>query len=467
MRGHRGATTRRRSTACAGPSRGRAATSRRPSALANMSVDESGMGSREPQPARQGAGHPARRPAPEEHGRHRGDPGKGHRQVREARGRHRRRSIPGHQPVRHARSASRSTRSSARTRSIFSPHPGKPEDDGRDRSRHARARSAKLGAPDDLLQCVERPSIPLAQGADVDLRSDRSPPADPADGQGRLRLREAGLRRRRRQRHHGDRRDGGRRRGRAQHAASARRTTTDRAARPTATCSWTRPIYDAFLDQLQAEGGYLGRRAQKKRCCRPPTGTPRATARRHHRAAPRASVGRARGLRDSRRQDVPHRAEQAHRQGSTASRPRSSGTVLADLQVQRVRRRRSTWCGGSSRPAARGHSCGIYSFDDDHIHRLALIAPGQPDHGAAGAIELERRHVHQRHADDVEHGLRRVGRQHHEREHLAEALHERDLGEPADSRKTSPRSRSCSASSTAPRPCSRSDAEDDTYDDHG
>ena len=23
----------------------------------------------------------------------------------------------------------------------------------------------------------------------------------------------------------------------------------------------------------------------------------------------------------------------------------------------------------------RGHSCGIYSFDDDHIHRLALVAP--------------------------------------------------------------------------------------------
>jgi len=22
-----------------------------------------------------------------------------------------------------------------------------------------------------------------------------------------------------------------------------------------------------------------------------------------------------------------------------------------------------------------GHSCGIYSFDDDHIHRLALVAP--------------------------------------------------------------------------------------------
>ena len=25
--------------------------------------------------------------------------------------------------------------------------------------------------------------------------------------------------------------------------------------------------------------------------------------------------------------------------------------------------------------AGKGHSCGIYSFDDDHIHRLALMAP--------------------------------------------------------------------------------------------
>jgi sulfoacetaldehyde dehydrogenase len=25
--------------------------------------------------------------------------------------------------------------------------------------------------------------------------------------------------------------------------------------------------------------------------------------------------------------------------------------------------------------AGKGHSCGIYSFDDDHIHRLALTAP--------------------------------------------------------------------------------------------
>src|SRR6185295_9842734 len=42
------------------------------------------------------------------------------------------------------------------------------------------------------------------------------------------------------------------------------------------------------------------------------------------------------------------------------------------------------------------------------------------------------RHVHQRHADDLQHGLRRMGREHHEREHCAQALHERHLGEPAD-----------------------------------
>jgi len=38
-----------------------------------------------------------------------------------------------------------------------------------------------------------------------------------------------------------------------------------------------------------------------------------------------------------------------------------------DMALEMVRRIFET--GG------RGHSCGIYSFDDDHIHRLALVAP--------------------------------------------------------------------------------------------
>src|SRR4029077_12850836 len=50
------------------------------------------------------------------------------------------------------------------------------------------------------------------------------------------------------------------------------------------------------------------------------------------------------------------------------------GTVLAifkytgfDMALEMVRRIFDT--------AGKGHSCGIYSFDDDHIHRLALPAP--------------------------------------------------------------------------------------------
>jgi len=50
------------------------------------------------------------------------------------------------------------------------------------------------------------------------------------------------------------------------------------------------------------------------------------------------------------------------------------GTVLAvfkydgfDRALEMVRRIFDT--------AGKGHSCGIYSFDDDHIHRLALVAP--------------------------------------------------------------------------------------------
>ena len=50
----------------------------------------------------------------------------------------------------------------------------------------------------------------------------------------------------------------------------------------------------------------------------------------------------------------------------------------------------------------KGHSCGIYSFDQDHIHRAGAGGAGVADHGAPAAIEGERRGVQQRHADDLE-----------------------------------------------------------------
>ena len=82
----------------------------------------------------------------------------------------------------------------------------------------------------------------------------------------------------------------------------------------------------------------------------------------------------------------------------------------------------------------KGHSVGIASFDDDHIHRLALMAPvsrimvRQPNvSGNAGSFTNGMPH-------DRQPRLRHVGRQHHQREHQRQALHEHDVGEPADPR---------------------------------
>ena len=82
----------------------------------------------------------------------------------------------------------------------------------------------------------------------------------------------------------------------------------------------------------------------------------------------------------------------------------------------------------------KGHSCGIYSFNDEHIHRLALTAPVsrmmvRQVQSSSNAGNFTNGMPH-----DLEHGLRHLGRQHHQREHLPQALHERHLGEPADPR---------------------------------
>ena len=67
----------------------------------------------------------------------------------------------------------------------------------------------------------------------------------------------------------------------------------------------------------------------------------------------------------------------------------------------------------------KGHSCGIYSFDQDHIHRLALAAPVSTHHGAPAPVQGQRGRLQQRHADDLQLGLRHLGRQHR----LSENVH--------------------------------------------
>ena len=311
---------------------------------------------------------------------------------------------------------------------IFSPHPGSRKTTN-ETVRVMRAALRKLGAPEDLLQCVERPSIPLANELmrTCDLTIATGGPAmvksayssgKPAYGVG------------------------------AGNATMVIDETADivQAARNTAIsktndhgsgCSADgnilvdASIYDAFLQQLQAEGGYLVNAAEKALLEKaywdadghrtantiaraasvvaeiagfsvPADKTFLLVEEQHIGTA--APVLNRKARHRPRRLQVP-RVRRHARQGAADLRDRRQGTLVRHLLARR-----------------RPHS----SPRPDRA--------GEPHDGAPGAVQLQRRDLHQRHADDVEHGVRGMGRQHHQREHLAQALHERHVGEPADSR---------------------------------
>ena len=170
----------------------------------------------------------------------------------------------------------------------------------------------------------------------------------------------------------------------ARNTAISKTNDTGRAARPTATCSSTRRSTTRFLAQLQQEGGYLVDDRGEGAAARRLLGRRGPAHRRHHRAAGRRGRG-TRGIRASRRQDVLHRPREASIGKQHLFSTEKLGTVLAvfkyhgfDDALDKVRQIFET--GGQ------GHSCGIYSFDDEHIHRAGADGAGEPDHGAAGSV---------------------------------------------------------------------------------
>ena len=234
-----------------------------------------------------------------------------------------------------------------------------------------RAALKELGVPEDVLQCVEQPSIPLANElmSICDLTIATGGPAmvkaayssgKPAYGVG------------------------------AGNATMVIDETADvkEAARNTAIsktndhgsgCSADgnlvvdASIYDALLQQLQQEGGYLVNAEAEAATAAGLLGRPGPAHRRHH----RAPCGRD-------RREGRHSPSRPTRRSSSSKKTNIGkehlysteklGVVLARLQGQgfddaldKVRQIFET--GG------RGHSCGIYSFNDDHINRLALMAP--------------------------------------------------------------------------------------------
>jgi sulfoacetaldehyde dehydrogenase len=252
---------------------------------------------------------------------------------------------------------------------IFSPHPSSRRTTF-EVVRLMRAALKKLGVPEDLLQSVERPSIPLANElmSICDLTIATGGPAmvkaayssgKPAYGVGAgnatMVIDET-----------------------ADIEEAARNTRISKTNDHGSGCSADGnllihgSIYDRFVAQLETEGGYLVNADEKRRLQQAywdaeGRRTSDTIARAASEVAAKAGITIAPDktffiVEESRiGKDSPYSTEKL-------------GVVLAvfkyhgfDDALDKVRQIFET--GG------KGHSCGIYSFDDDHIHRLALAAP--------------------------------------------------------------------------------------------
>jgi len=252
---------------------------------------------------------------------------------------------------------------------IFSPHPGSKSTTS-ETVRVMRAALRRQGAPEDLLQCVEKPSIPLAnelmRTADLTMAtggpamvkaaySSGKPAYGVGAGNATMVIDET-----------------------ANIEEAARNTRISKTNDYGSGCSADgnllvdASIYDAMLKQLQVEGGYLvndGEKALLERAYWDADGhrTPDTIAR-------AASVVAARAGFTIPEDKTFLLVEESHIGRQYRFSTEKLGIVLAvfryhgfDSALDMVRQIFET--GG------KGHSCGIYSFDDDHIHRLALVAP--------------------------------------------------------------------------------------------
>jgi sulfoacetaldehyde dehydrogenase len=252
---------------------------------------------------------------------------------------------------------------------IFAPHPASKKTTN-EVVRIMRAALRQAGAPEDLLQCVERPSIPLtgelmaicnltmATGGPAMVRaaySSGKPAYGVGSGNATMVIDET-----------------------ANVAEAARKSRISKTNDHGSGCSAdgnliiASSIYDAMLRQLQTEGGYLVN-AQEKKILQAAYWdaeghrTPATIAR------PAAAIAALAGI------ALPPAktffiVEETNIGKEHFFSTEKLGVVMAvfkftgfDHALELVRKVFDT--GG------KGHSCGIYSFDDDHINRLALAAP--------------------------------------------------------------------------------------------
>jgi acyl-CoA reductase-like NAD-dependent aldehyde dehydrogenase len=252
---------------------------------------------------------------------------------------------------------------------IFSPHPAS-RNTTNETVRIMRAALAHIGAPEDLLQCVARPSIPLAKelmrlcdltiatGGPAMVRaaySSGKPAYGVGPGNATMVIDET-----------------------ANVEEAARNTRISKTNDHGSGCSADgnllidSRIYDRFLAQLQIEGGYLV-------CTREKTLLQAAywDANGHRttdtiaRAA--AVVAKRAGF------EIPADktflvVEERHIGKTFPFSSEKLGPVLAVFRYEGFEQALEM-VGQIFETGGKGHSCGIYSFDDEHIHRLALVAP--------------------------------------------------------------------------------------------
>ena len=252
---------------------------------------------------------------------------------------------------------------------IFSPHPASKKTTI-ETVRLMRAALKREGAPEDLFQCAEKPSIPLAQelmsicdltiatGGPAMVRaaySSGKPAYGVGAGNATMVIDET-----------------------ADIEEAARNTRLSKTSDNGSGCSADgnllveESIYDRFLEQLQHEGGYLVSSAEKEQLQAAMWGgeghrTSNTIAR------PAAVIADLAGFSIPAGKTfliVPEdKIGKEHLFSSEKLSPVLSIFKYGGFETALEMMRQIYEVGG------KGHSCGIYSFDDEHIHRLALMAP--------------------------------------------------------------------------------------------
>lgn len=252
---------------------------------------------------------------------------------------------------------------------IFSPHPASKKTTN-ETVRIMRAALKRQDVPEDVFQCIEKPSIPLAQEmmSICDLTIATGGPAmvksayssgKPAYGVGAgnstMVIDET-----------------------ANVEEAARNTRISKTSDFGSGCSADgnlvveATIYDRFLDQLQKEGGHLVSPEEKQLLQsvmwdaeghRTPDTVARSTAQMAEIAGFKIPAGKTFLVVKEDRIGKEYLFS-SEKLSVVVSIFKYSGFANALEMVRRIYA-----VGG------RGHSCGIYSFSDDHIHQLAMIAP--------------------------------------------------------------------------------------------